>query len=481
MPDVPWLPPGPLNASLASTLDHVYGWDVSAANLTGNGLVDVHTVPTECPQLVVLGMHHSGTSIITRLLMDVGFWAGRPPPVNDHNGQSTDLSVLHGKYAWKFWELHELVSTNQKVFEQAVSFSVRSHAPSIPNSAATAWTGMLYNSDMVDAASRREFAVSAAKIVAELLEAPMRRIRGATASARRPIGWVMKDPRLSLTLELWKRFLPRLGCIVMVRDPIEVAASLAKSYGMTGRAATGLSVHHFLWLWEYYMRTMLSSCRDTPTLFVDHGGLIDGVSHDKLALSFGAQPSRGSFLSNLSQTVRNAFVAPHDDPRSNSSITPSAGLRALFQHFRSRDVVHQRQSKGKDTEEPLAPVFVERLVHALRTYPYVFRGSIHRELNATIATEAASKILSVTFGHKSTESGAPNDGDELRSSDINFFLIWTTEPESFTSLNRRCIESIFFHHPSAAVMVYSPTLPETFFTAFSSRGYNVSACLILSP
>ena len=52
-------------------------------------------------------------------------------------------------------------------------------------------------------------------------------------------------------------------------------------------------------------------------------------------------------------------------------------------------------------------------------------------------------------------------------------LLWTTNAGSFTLRARRCLESIFFHHPRAVVKVYSNELPLGFLRAFSKLGFDV--------
>ena len=55
----------------------------------------------------------------------------------------------------------------------------------------------------------------------------------------------------------------------------------------------------------------------------------------------------------------------------------------------------------------------------------------------------------------------------------SFILLWSTDAESFTLRSRRCLESIFFHHPHAGVTVYSNQLPLDFFGEFRQLGFDV--------
>ena len=71
---------------------------------------------------------------------------------------------------------------------------------------------------------------------------------------------------------------------------------------------------------------------------------------------------------------------------------------------------------------------------------------------------------------------------------LRFMLLWSTSAASFSLRSRRCIESIFFHHPHAHVRVYSNQLPRGFFSEFRSLGfdarvvrYNVKRLLMGTP
>lgn len=60
--------------------------------------------------------------------------------------------------------------------------------------------------------------------------------------------WCLKDPRLSLTLPLWKRIIPADRCIIFcVRNPLSVARSLAAAAGTS--IATGSKLWFSTTLW----------------------------------------------------------------------------------------------------------------------------------------------------------------------------------------------------------------------------------------
>eukprot|EP00232_Nephroselmis_pyriformis_P011387 CAMPEP_0182884430 /NCGR_PEP_ID=MMETSP0034_2-20130328/18990_1 /TAXON_ID=156128 /ORGANISM="Nephroselmis pyriformis, Strain CCMP717" /LENGTH=322 /DNA_ID=CAMNT_0025017631 /DNA_START=219 /DNA_END=1187 /DNA_ORIENTATION=+ len=56
---------------------------------------------------------------------------------------------------------------------------------------------------------------------------------------------------------------------------------------------------------------------------------------------------------------------------------------------------------------------------------------------------------------------------------LNFFLAWTTAAEKFSLRYRRTVESTLKFHPTACLIVYSPTMPLDFFQRFWDLGYNI--------
>lgn len=78
--------------------------------------------------------------------------------------------------------------------------------------------------------------------------------------AHRP--WVLKDPRLCLTLPYWLRYMEVPVAVIAYRDPVEIARSLELRNGMP--TPLGLA------LWEYYTVHMLNSALPLPRVFVKH-------------------------------------------------------------------------------------------------------------------------------------------------------------------------------------------------------------------
>jgi len=77
--------------------------------------------------------------------------------------------------------------------------------------------------------------------------------------------WVAKDPRLCLTLPLWRELLTP-ACIVAHRDPLSVARSL--------HSRDAIPISSGIALWEAYARHAVHHSRDLDRLFVDYTELV---------------------------------------------------------------------------------------------------------------------------------------------------------------------------------------------------------------
>jgi len=74
-------------------------------------------------------------------------------------------------------------------------------------------------------------------------------------------------------------------------------------------------------------------------------------------------------------------------------------------------------------------------------------------------------------GARATRGEASGGGDGKAAT--LFVLLWSTGPDTFGCRPRRCIESILHHHPTATVHVYANLLPLGFFSAFTTRRFDV--------
>ncbi len=177
-------------------------------------------------QIMVLGMHRSGTSAVARLLNMMGAYfapegQGLPPSKTNPKG---------------YWERHDVVNLNNQVL----------------NSLGIGWdTISKYDSSQITPEISAQFSSRAQEIVLGL-------------DAHRP--WMMKDPRLNLLLPLWLPLLELPVCVYVYRSPIQVAQSLA--------ARENFSIHLGLALWEKYNLIALADSAHLPRILISYEELM---------------------------------------------------------------------------------------------------------------------------------------------------------------------------------------------------------------
>lgn len=169
---------------------------------------------------MVLGMHRSGTSIVTQVLAALGL-------ALCHDG---DLIPGDAANPTGYGESRTVVACNELLL--AASDSRWWCPPTTGDRAAGHVTG------------------------------PVRRVlASAFASVHPRAPWACKDPRLCLTADIWWRALgvPRVA-VVVLRSPLEVARSLEQQ--------NGLPVAYGLALWEWYLREVVRMC-EGAAVYVD--------------------------------------------------------------------------------------------------------------------------------------------------------------------------------------------------------------------
>jgi hypothetical protein len=129
--------------------------------------------------------------------------------------------------------------------------------------------------------------------------------------AHRP--WFLKDPRLCLTLPVWKDLVSHPAALVVFRNPLEVATSLQKR--------DGIPIPFGLDLWEHYMRMALQHSHEMPRLLVSYQALLEDLEGctaqiQSFLKTHGFDPMRKPDLKEYEKFV---------DPGLNrSSMTPDA-------------------------------------------------------------------------------------------------------------------------------------------------------------
>lgn len=170
----------------------------------------------------VMGMHRSGTSLTARLLNLAGMYLG----------EEDEMVPASANNAKGFWEHRPLLELNDEILAH---FGGRWDCPPI---------------------------LGCCALAAPRLE-PLREKANAivTASFDGQPHWGWKDPRTTLTLPFWQEILGEpLGCVVCVRNPLAVAASLQK--------ADAMPVAHALALWQFYTERALLNTRPETRVIV---------------------------------------------------------------------------------------------------------------------------------------------------------------------------------------------------------------------
>jgi hypothetical protein len=219
-------------------------------------------------QVVVLGMHRSGTSAVTRVLNMMGLWVGPPdafPPADEGNPTG-------------YWEYREVWALNEAVLGAL---------------GATWCTADRLDLERLGPLARDHFAKRARKTLDTL-------DRGGS--------WVIKDPRLCVLFPLWRPVLERPLCVLIHRDPLAVALSLQER--------DGLPLLQGIALCDLYNRRALASSQGLPRLVISYRELVrDPVATARRlygSLARLAGP-RAASLSLPSEPDLRAFVTPSLD------------------------------------------------------------------------------------------------------------------------------------------------------------------------
>lgn len=178
-------------------------------------------------QLVVLGMHRSGTSALARVLGLMGC----------HVGRDDELAPADEANPKGYWERRDVWALNERLL----------------SAAGASWHDMGgFDVEVLGAETRETFERDARAVVAAL-------------DAHRP--WAVKDPRTCVTFPLWRPLLERPLCVLVQRDPLEVARSLLRRDGFA--LLCGIA------LWERHVRDALRHSAGLPRVLVRYEALCD--------------------------------------------------------------------------------------------------------------------------------------------------------------------------------------------------------------
>jgi GT2 family glycosyltransferase/glycosyltransferase involved in cell wall biosynthesis len=223
--------------------------------------------------ICIVGMHRSGTSMVAHLLHDTGVYLGPEDELRRAGEDNLD----------GFWENPAMVKANDAILA-ACGGAWDVPPKKVPRS----W-------------NKRGAGLSAVRLEAKLaLNA---------YGDHAPWGW--KDPRTSLTGALWRELVPDLFAIVCLRNPLEVAISLARR--------NYLSYGHGVSLWEEYNRRLLAAFPRERRVVTHYGAYFEDPERE------------------LARVLAAAGLEPELAERAAPSRTVATGLR--HETLTLRDVV----------------------------------------------------------------------------------------------------------------------------------------------
>jgi len=177
-------------------------------------------------QIIILGMHRSGTSLLTRLVTMMGAYFGSEEL---HTGANRENPK-------GFWERRDIRELNDLLL----------------TSAGADWDRVAgFTAEAVLAGDRAVFRERAKNIIAEL-------------DAHTP--WVIKEPRLCVLFSIWRELLAAPVCVLMWRNPLEVALSL--------KSRNAIPLQFGLALWEYYTLASIRASSGLPRILLSYAELM---------------------------------------------------------------------------------------------------------------------------------------------------------------------------------------------------------------
>lgn len=209
--------------------------------------------------VVIFGMHRSGTSMLASYLAGCGLSVGEPG----------DMMPTQDDNAAGFWERLDVVELNDRLLSAA---------------------GGSWFSPPLPMSTERESVDEKAKAIVAALPKP----------------FVLKDPRMVLTWPLWQTALADSVMVYVYRSPMAVATSLQRRHGFP--LTFGFA------LWEYYNRCALQHLANTDAIYLSY----DAIAADpesSLSALLTTLSERGVDCSAPAANPFNSELnhAPHED------------------------------------------------------------------------------------------------------------------------------------------------------------------------
>jgi hypothetical protein len=205
------------------------------------------------PGIVVLGMHRSGTSLISEVLHRWGAF-----------GRVNECLPSDQWNARGYWEYSPLVDFNERLLQE--TGATWSFPPSQRNDARLA-----------DLAEQPAYRDEATRLLASM--------KTRSKKGR----WFWKDPRLSLLLPFWQKIWGDVRYIICVRDPVEICLSLKKRDNLTFPVS--------ILLWQRYMLSILEWTRNSPAIAILYSNMLQNPATECARLSHFLTSAHGPHIS----------------------------------------------------------------------------------------------------------------------------------------------------------------------------------------
>ena len=177
----------------------------------------------------------------------------------------------------------------------------------------------------------------------------------ATFNQGYPWGW--KDPRTALVIPFWRKLCPTLRFIVCLRNPLEVARSLARRDAMP--------MQRSLYLWYRYTRSAIRDTVGCPRIFVFYEDFFEQAAHELIRLvkfcGLSSPLETSTILAGVSLDLRRNVVT-QSDLLMDQTATPVQKLlylsaRALsLERFPMSMTISEREAAISDSINGLAIV-----------------------------------------------------------------------------------------------------------------------------
>ncbi|MFN3512990.1 MAG: hypothetical protein ACK41C_08100 [Phenylobacterium sp.] len=202
---------------------------------------------------------------------------------------------------------------------------------------------------------------------------------------------LMKDPRVTVLLPLWRAALTRRGvtarCVIPVRHPLAVAGSLAKR--------DGFPVAKSVLLWTAYMLAAEAYTRDLPRVFVGYDALLADWRREVARIEAAHHASLPAMSDRRAREV-DRFLTPdlrHNPGEGDLAAVPEVGALAA--------AVYDWCAAAARDEGPAADALdrAAREIAALRDRVGVFVSPVTRDLDA-----ARTELLDLRQRHEHLEA-----------------------------------------------------------------------------